>query len=74
MSAISAAKSTRANLTLSAGTDDSGKTITKNVTLSGLNGNPDGDKLMAVVDLVAPCLAHSVITVTTTEVKSWEKV
>jgi type IV secretory pathway VirJ component len=69
------AKSTKATIRLFAGTDpESGKALYKNVTLSGLRSNPDGEKVYAVVDAAAPCLAHTVSGVTTTEIKTLEKI
>ena len=67
--------STKATITLHTGTNPStGKTITKNITMSKLRSNPDGQKIYNIVDAVAPCLAGTVALVKTTEVKTLEKV
>lgn len=64
-------KSARANFTLNAGTNPStGKAIHKNITLSGLAGNPDASKVYAIVTALAPILEYPVGEVTTTETKS----
>lgn len=74
MAAVAIAKSARVNLTLAAGTDpDTGKAITKNVTLNGMASNADPTKISDVVDLAAPCLEHPVSGTTYTVVKSIEK-
>lgn len=74
MAVTAVAVRTSAKAFLSAGTDESGKAITKSVTLSGLRSNPDGVRIYDVVDLLAPCLAYPVADVQTTEVKHLEKV
>lgn len=75
MAVQSLAKRTSARFSLNQGTDpDSGKTITKYVTLNKLASNPDGSKVMAVVNAAVPCLVGSLGTVETTEVKTLEEV
>ena len=74
MAVISVAKSTKARLVLTAGTNPAtGKAITKNVYLSKLASNPDGGKIYAIVDAAAPVLNYPVSLVETTEVKTLEK-
>lgn len=64
-------KSARANFTLNAGTDPStGKAIHKNITLSGLAGNPDPAKVYAIATALSPNLAYPMGDMTTTETKS----
>ena len=75
MAVQSIAKSTKARFALNQGTDpDTGKTVTKYVTLGKLASNPDGQKIMNVVNAAAPCLVGSLGTVETTEVKTLEEV
>jgi len=75
MAVMSIAKRTSARIALSQGTDPiTGKAVTKYVTLSGLASDPDGQKILDVVDAAAPCLAGSVSGVETTEVKTLEEV
>ena len=75
MAVQSIAKRTSARFSLAQGTDpDTGKAITKYVTLSGLASNPDGQKIMNVVNAAGPCLVGTVGTVETTEVKTLEEV
>ena len=74
MSVIAIPRSTKARLVLAAGTNSqTGKAITKNVYLSKLASNPDGDKIMAVVEAAAEILAYPVSYVETTEVKALEQ-
>ena len=74
MAVISVAKSTKATITMTAGTNpETGKAISKRTTLNNLASNPDGSKIYAIVDAAAPVLNYPVSLVETTEVKTLEK-
>lgn len=74
MAVIDTAKRASMALSLNAGTDIStGKTVKKSLTISGLRLGADNDKLVAVADLISPCLEYPVIEITKTEVVTLEK-
>ena len=75
MAVQSIAKSAKARLTLNRGMDPvTGKDVIRYVTLSGLAPEPDGEKVMNVVEAAAPCLSGIIGAVETTEVKTLERV
>lgn len=52
---------------------DIGSNKTARVSMSGLRGNADAEKIYNIVDLAAPCLAEDVARVEYTEVRTLEK-
>ena len=77
MAVETVAKSARVNVSLNAGTSPStGKTVTKNITLSGLRGNIDATKAYNIVTALAPNLVYELMPsgITATEVKTIQNV
>ncbi len=68
MAVMTTPKSCKATLVTNKGSDPvSGSMIKGNVAISGLRATADNDKIYAVAQLLASCLAHQVITVLKTE-------
>ena len=73
MAYILTTKSVKASYYLNGGTNpETGKSITKTITLNGLRSNPDASKVAAVGTLLAPVLLYPVSRMETTEVKTVE--
>lgn len=68
------AQSTSASITRAMGVDaETGKTISKSTSIAGLKGNPDVDKVAAVLVLVAAVLkGNSTTQMTLREVSTLE--
>ena len=74
MAVVAIPKSATMALVLSAGTDpQTGRTITKRVTYTGLDANIDNDDAYAVVTATATVLAHPLSRVETTVVNTLEQ-
>ena len=74
MAAVFVSKSAKMTMTLNAGTDpDTGKTVTKSLTINGLATTAEATPISDVVDLIAPCLEHNVAGTTFTVVRDVEK-
>lgn len=64
---------TSATITLLEGQDvETGKDITHSVTLTGLRGTPDADKIMAVVTAASSCFEFTPSRTRVTEVSTLE--
>lgn len=74
MAAIATPKSAKMALYMPWGTDpDTGKTVTKSITINGLATNAQPTPIMNVVDLISPCMEHTVGEVDFTVVQTIEK-
>lgn len=71
MAATATTKRASMSLTLKQGTDPiTQKDVNKSVSISGLRGSADADKIYALATAVAPCVIGDVSAIAYTEVKS----
>ena len=74
MAVITSTKKISVNVKLDNGTDEKGNVRTVNLGLGNLSlSGFDAEKAMAVVDLIKPCLCHTVYSVEKVEVSELEE-
>ena len=74
MAVITTPKKVSVNVKLDNGTDDKGNVRTVNLSLGNLSlSGFDAAKAMAVVNLIKPCLCHTVYNVEKVEVSDLEE-
>ena len=75
MAAVATMKRFAVNVKLNAGTNSNGDVKTKTVGMGNLNyTTATPEKILTIVDLMAPCLENEVYTVEQTEVKTLSNV